>query len=130
MFINEMKKELRTAAGSAKKWFASKATEKDRKTYFARGKLGDSGIGAVYVYSKNEEALYVGQSGRHIKRRMHDQTSPHKKKKWWKEWDKVAFLNIKNRTDRLTLELLLILSLQPKYNVKPEARKISEMYKT
>ena len=111
-------------------WFKSKATEKDRQCYFSRGKLGDNGRGAVYVYSKNGKALYVGESGRHIKRRMHDKTSPHKEKKWWNEWNQVAYLNIENRTDRLTLELLLILSLHPEHNIKPEARKIDDMFKS
>jgi hypothetical protein len=125
-----MNEELKKAIEASKKWFLENATEKSRDVYFQNGKLDDSGIGAVYVYYQSGIAVYVGEASRPIKRRMHDQTSPHKKKPWWKSWDTVKFVNIANQTDRLTLELLLILGLEPTANIKPQSRKIDEMFKT
>ena len=125
-----MNNELKKAVAASEKWFSENATVKNRDEYFQRGKLGDTGIGAVYVYCQNEKAVYVGEASRPIKRRMHDQTSPHKKKPWWDSWDKVQFVNMANQTDRLTLELHLILGLQPTENIKPCARNIDEMFKT
>jgi hypothetical protein len=93
-------------------------------------KLGDSGKGAVYAYfDKHQGTLYVGQAGRPIKRRMHDELSKHKLAKWWKSWETVRFVQLEDRTDRLTLELLLVLALKPKYNSKPGAREISKMFR-
>ena len=70
--------------------------------------LGDDGSGAVYVYyGANGAALYVGQTGRKVKARLHDQTSPHKKKLWWKKWKTMRFVQLTDDMDRQILEFLL-----------------------
>ena len=123
-----MKNELQTAVECSVLWFENNCTAKSREIYFEKGKLTDKGTGAVYVYLKKGVAVYVGESSRPIKRRMHDKTSPHKKKPWWKTWDTVKFINLKDRTDRMTLELHLVLGLKPKENIKPASREIDKMF--
>ena len=123
-----MNEEIKASVEAAKKWFNKNCTEKGRDIYFQHGKLGDKGIGAVYVYLCNDQAVYIGEASRRIKARMHDQTSPHKKKMWWDSWDKVKFVNISNQTDRLTLELLLIIGLSPAENIKPAPRDLDSMF--
>ena len=123
------RQSLRNAARDAKDWFWSKSTEKTRTEYFAKGKLGDDGSGAVYIYlADNQSALYIGEAGRPIKKRMHDKESPHKCAGWWKRWKTVRFVQMRNRTDRLTLELLLILACKPLHNRKPGPRDYDEMF--
>jgi hypothetical protein len=93
-----------------------------------KGKLDDSGKGSVYVYYRNKTALYVGQTGRKVKSRLHDKTSPHKKAKWWKIWNNMRFMNLEKQEDRLVLEFLLILAYEPTHNKKPKALKISNLF--
>lgn len=113
----------------AKQLFFAATTPKSRDDYFAKGQLDDAGTGAVYAYlAADGTALYVGEASRPIKRRMHDQTSPHKNTPWWDSWTNVRLLSVTNRTDRLALELLLILTLQPAYNSKPAARDFAAMF--
>lgn len=127
--IVNVRKSLSKAATDAMNWFNSNSIIKGRGDYFAKGKLGDKGTGAVYAYFDSDgTALYVGQASRPIKSRIHDQTSPHKNTEWWKSWKVVRFLNLQNQTDRLTLELLLILQLKPKFNLKPSAREFFAMF--
>ena len=124
-----VRSSLQKPSADAEAFFRSKATSKDRDAFFAKGKLGDNGTGAVYAYfDEAGNALYVGEAGRPIKRRMHDQTSPHKDKVWWELWRTVRFLQMQDRTDRLTLELLLILALKPKFNSKPGPREFAAMF--
>lgn len=124
-----LRKSLAQASSNAKELFFDKAQPKTREQYFAKAQLGDDGCGAVYAYfDRHGNALYVGEAGRPIKRRMHDQTSPHKKAEWWESWESIRFLQIHDRTDRLTLELLLILSLRPEHNSKPGPRDLSKMF--
>lgn len=107
----------------------AETSAKSRDDYFARGKLGDPGTGAVYAYfSQDGTPLYAGEASRPIKRRMHDQKSPHKVARWWSLWHTVRLLPVVDRTDRLTLELLLILALNPQFNVKPGQRQLSQMF--
>lgn len=120
---------LSGSANAAKSWFMAETIAKNRKDYFARGRLGDPGTGAVYAYfSEDGIPLYIGEACRPIKRRMHDQNSPHKNASWWELWDTVRLLPVADRTDRLTLELLLVLAFQPEFNVKPGKRKLSSMF--
>lgn len=120
---------LEKASEDAKEFFCAQSAEKDRTAFFAKGQLGDDGTGAVYAYfDAAGKALYIGESCRFIKRRMHDQTSPHKHASWWATWTTVRFLQVPDRTDRLTLELLLILALQPPFNTKPGARAWASMF--
>ena len=129
MSIETLRAAIETAADNSKTWFIDNAKKSGRSKYFERGKMGDDGTGAVYAYfSTDGKALYVGESSRYIKRRMHDQKSPQKYAEWWKSWSTVRFIQVKNRTDRITLELLLILSLQPMFNKKPGKRLFSKMF--
>lgn len=127
--IVALRQSLERSSSDAKAWFSSAAVSKGRKDFFAKGKLGDNGTGAVYAYfDANGKALYVGEASRPIKRRMHDETSPHKNTTWWESWETVRFVQVQDRTDRLTLELLLILALQPPFNSKPGARAVGAMF--
>ena len=91
--------------------------------------MNDARTGAVYVYYDSEDIpLYVGQTKRGIKARLYDQTSPHKKKTWWAKWHVMRFVQLTDEMDRLTLEFLLILAYQPKWNVKPRAKAISDLF--
>ena len=68
----------------ARTWFENRTTLVPRADFEARGRLSDDGNGAVYVYindSGNSE--YVGQTGRKVKARLHDETSKHKDALWW-----------------------------------------------
>lgn len=109
----------------------SRAKIRTREQWDAKGQLGDQGNGAVYVFfDAHDRAIYVGESGRTIKSRQHDETSPHKRAPWWPSWTKVGFVPVSDRTDRLTLELLLILGLSPEANEKPGSREINAMFET
>ena len=127
--FGNLRQAIEVASSEAKNLFFSNTEPKSRKTYFERGKLGDNGKGAVYAYfSEDGKALYVGQAGRRIKLRQHDQTSPHKSKPWWVNWEAVRFMPVSNETDRITLEHLLIIALKPSYNSKPGPRDIEAMF--
>lgn len=127
--VDNFIKSLSKASSDARDWFLISTSPKSRIDFFAKRKIGDDGSGAVYAYfDKENEALYVGETSRPIKSRMHDQTSPHKSTVWWESWESVRFLQMKNRTDRLILELLLIIELQPKHNFKPGPRNFSDMF--
>lgn len=129
MNIEVLRKSLAQASTHAEELFFNQALPKNREQFFAKGQLEDDGYGAVYAYfDEHENALYVGEAGRPIKRRMHDQTSPHKETEWWESWKSMRFLQVHNRTDRLALELLLILSLKPIHNSKPGPRDLSKMF--
>jgi hypothetical protein len=81
---------------------------------------GDKGEGAVYVYfDADGRALYVGETSRRVKARMHDQTSPHKATVWWPKWQSMRFLTMMSKSDRLVMEMLLIAAMNPEFNVKP-----------
>ncbi|MDD5261473.1 MAG: hypothetical protein PHD76_06445 [Methylacidiphilales bacterium] len=130
----ETVKSLKTTVRNAKMWFLRSTEAKSRSDFRTAKKLGDNGSGAVYVFFSKDKALkalkalYVGQSRRHFKRRLYDQTSPHKKKKWWRKWDEVRFMQVQHQTDRIVLELLLILALQPEFNLNPAKRMVNKMF--
>jgi len=120
--------ELFATATKAKRWFVAKACARSTADWERRGGLGDSGNGAVYAFfDRSERALYVGQTGASLKERANYETSCHYDTIWWKRWTMLRFLNAHVETDRLALELLLILALAPKYNVKPQSRPLIEM---
>jgi len=123
-----LRKSLGATADVAKLWFESRTEPKSRAVFEAKGKLGDDGNGAVYVYfDKNDNALYVGLTSRKVKCRLHDQTSPHKKKPWWKDWTTMRFVQLSDDMDRQIMEFLLILSYSPKHNEKPKAKNLDEL---
>lgn len=104
----------------------------NREVFKKRGRLvGDRGNGAVYVYfDAQDQAVYVGETGRHVKSRLHDQTSAHKNSIWWKTWATMRFLPMSDKSDRLIMETLLITSLNPKHNVKPGQINVAEIFKS
>jgi hypothetical protein len=122
--------DLYATAEKAKRWFLATARCHSHDDWCKHGGLSDSGKGAVYAFlSKNGRTFYVGQTGASLKKRANYVTSCHYDTVWWKRWTTLRFLNIKNETDRLALELLLILALAPKSNVKPCFRPLAKMRK-
>ncbi|MEZ9478145.1 GIY-YIG nuclease family protein [Vibrio splendidus] len=120
--LNQLKKSVVQTVALSKEWFELNSKLIDRVNYFKRGALNDNGTGSVYAYfSSDGECLYVGQTSRTIKARQHDQTSAHKNKDWWSDWDHVRFVQEKNNDSRLLLEILLIQAYEPNNNVKPKA---------
>jgi hypothetical protein len=118
-----LRKSVGTSADIARLWFESRTAPKTKEQFEARGQLKDEGSGSVYVYyAADGSALYVGQTGRVVKARLHDQTSPHKKKDWWVTWSEMRFVQLPDEMDRLVLEFLLILAYSPPWNVKPKAK--------
>src|SRR5437870_127093 len=123
-------KSLAAAARDAEDWFRDAAVEKTREQFNVRKGIGDNGSGAVYAYfDEMGNAIYVGESGRRFKLRLYDKTSPQAKSEWWPMWKTVKFMQVQNRTDRIALEMLLILAVQPKFNTKPGARMFDVMFK-
>lgn len=121
-------RSLYAAADAATDWFRSVATNKTPTEWKKRGGLDDAGTGAVYAFfGAHDGALYVGQTSTSLKQRALYPTSRHYDALWWKNWRTVRFLNITDETDRLSLELLLILGLLPKHNKKPSARAMNDM---
>ncbi len=123
---------LRNAVGAsadiAKLWFESRTEKKTRIVFEEKGKLGDNGKGAVYAYfNDKDQALYIGLTSRTVKSRLHDQTSPHKKKEWWSQWSYMRFVQLPDDMDRQVLEFLLILAYSPVHNEKPKAKNIEEL---
>lgn len=116
-------------SAKAKTWFEQRTRSYSASEFKARGGLNDSGRGAVYVYfDGTSRALYVGMTKRKVKARLHDQTSPHKRKKWFKKMASMRFMQLENDMDRLTLEFLLILAYEPAYNEKPRAVRPNELF--
>jgi hypothetical protein len=130
-----LRNSLAVSADIAKAWFQGRAPMKSRSDFEAKGKLGDEGCGCVYVYysvengNTKESPLYVGQTGRGIKARQHDITSPHNKKSWWKGWTHLRFLNIKVKIDRQILEFLLIVAPAPTENQSPKSMCLDDFLK-
>ena len=120
---------LTTTTRLARIWFEARTTEISRKQFEARGGLSDSGSGSVYAYfSADKRALYVGQTGRYVKSRLHDQTSPHKLKDWWPRWKTMRFMKLPDDADRLILESLLIAGYEPTENKTPRAKPIGTVF--
>ena len=123
-----LRKSLGASSDVAKLWFEDRTEPKSRDVFEAKGKLGDDGSGAVYAYfDKNNIALYVGLTSRKVKSRLHDVTSPHKKKSWWKQWKTMRFVQLSDDMDRQILEFLLIISYAPQFNEKPKAKNLDEL---
>ncbi|MDD0841424.1 hypothetical protein [Pseudomonas sp. Gutcm_11s] len=127
--IATLKTTLKTTAEQAQQWFESQSIVLTKEEFGGRSPKGTSPKCGVYVYyGADAFALYVGQSGRRIKLRLHDQTSPHAQKPWWSNWTDLRFLAIENETDRLVLELLLILAYAPSYNRKPAGVPVDALF--
>ena len=127
--VSRLKSSLHQSSSSARAYFEAGTKKITKATYAQKGGLGDKKGGAVYVYfDSDDRALYVGETGGGVKERTHIATSKHTDKEWWKKWQYVRYFPTTNRTDRLVLELLLILAYEPLYNVKPGQRSIDELF--
>lgn len=116
--LGSLSRSLDSCAILTRRWFELNAIAKPREDFFARNRLGDKGRGAVYAYSLGvDQVLYVGQTGRKIKSRQYDQTSPHKSKILWNQWTTIRFINMQDRMDRLKLEFMLIVAYAPEHNL-------------
>lgn len=126
-----LRKAVGASADIAKLWFESRAEPISRKQFDARVQLRDTGTGSVYAYYGPEgSTLYVGQTGRFVKARLHDPTSPHKLKEWWPKWNQMRFIQLPDEMDRLVLEFLLILAYGPPHNEKPKAKDLALLLPT
>lgn len=120
---------LRRAARHARNFFTAKAEKRLLADWKRKGGLRDQKKGSVYVYfDSNRRALYVGETGGGIKERAGFPTARHRNQPWWRNWRYLYFYACSDQTERVTLELLLILAYRPKANRKPAARTIARMY--
>lgn len=124
-----LRASLATTAAVARTWFEERASIITRQQFETRGGLADKGAGSVYAYfTAAGRAVYIGETGRAVKARLHDVTSPHKSKPWWKKWAYMRFLPLPEAVDRLILESLLVAGYEPSENEKPSAKSISELF--
>lgn len=119
---------LTTTAESASNWFCNESTIQTRTVYEERIERDDDRAGIVYLFGKGRKIFYIGETSRRIKERVRYRTAPHIDADWWNKWEYLKFLQVSDRTDRMTLELLLILALNPQANVKPRYREIAQMF--
>jgi hypothetical protein len=125
---NSIREPLRMSVDASKTWFESRTIAFDREAFLFGNKLSDRRRGAVYVYfGPDGAALYVGQTKRAIKARLHDEKSPHKKADWWPHWTHMRFIQLPDLMDRLVLEFLLILAYSPVHNKKPRAKTLNDL---
>jgi len=123
-----VRQNVGTAAASARVWFEDRTTLKSRAVFDTKRGLGDTREGSVYAYFTTEgKAAYVGQTGRAVKARLHDQTSPHKNAPWWSSWSHMRFIRLSDDMDRLVLEFLLIMAYAPTANNKPRAKSLDDL---
>lgn len=128
-YIDSYKSSLAQAAGSAREWFEDQALRVERVAFEQRSKKGTAPKCAVYAYYDcDDNALYVGQSRRRVKSRLWDETSPHAEKGWWPLWTHMRHLGLVEETDRLVLELSLILAYAPPHNNKPAGKRVSDLF--
>lgn len=128
MQSTDVKASLSAAAANARAWFESESKAISAPDFGKRSEKGKAPKCAVYVYYGPAGALYVGHTKRGLKARLYDQTSPHAKKPWWPQWKTVRYLPIKEETDRLVLEMMLVLAYQPPYNHKPAGKHVDELF--
>jgi hypothetical protein len=127
--IDRFKASLAQVADDARAWFEHSSSPLSRHAFEGRSAKGTAPRAAVYVYYGSEGvALYVGQSGRAVKARLYDQTSPHARKSWWKDWTSMRHLTLADETDRLVLELALIIAYAPPHNSKPAGKHVSSLF--
>ena len=101
-----IRKSICASADLARLWFEDRAQHKSREQFEKKDGLGDTGVGAEYAYLFTDvHALYVGQIGRTVKSRLHDETSPHKSRPWWRRWKTMRFIQLEDEMDRIILEI-------------------------
>lgn len=125
---SQVRQNIGSAAASSRVWFEDRTSLISREQFDKKGGLDDSGNGSVYAYfAPDGKAIYVGQTGRSVKARLHDETSAHKKSSWWPSWSHMRFVQLTDDMDRLILEFLLILAYAPSANSKPKAKSIDDI---
>lgn len=125
---SQVRQNVGSAAASARVWFEDRTLLICREQFKKKGGLNDAGTGSVYAYFTDEgKAVYVGQTGRSVKARLHDKTSAHKDSQWWSLWNQMRFVQLTDDMDRLVLEFLLILAYAPAENSKPKAKSIDDL---
>lgn len=129
MNVENLRNSTRTLVDDTRTWFEGVTEKIPRDLFEKKGKMSDSGDGAVYIYYRDSgEAVYVGQTKRRVKSRLHDETSKHKEAEWWPEWKHMRFVQMNDLNDRRLLEALLILAYQPDFNKDPGPRQISDLF--
>jgi len=125
---SQVRQNVGSAAASARVWFEDRTLLISREQFDKKGGLADAGTGSVYAYFASDgKAVYVGQTGRSVKARLHDETSAHKNSSWWPLWNQMRFVQLADDMDRLVLEFLLILAYAPAANSKPKAKSIDDL---
>ncbi|MEE9343116.1 MAG: GIY-YIG nuclease family protein [Gammaproteobacteria bacterium] len=128
---NKVRDSLRVASKDAKKWFLDKSISSPRSDWKKVSCIAKNIRNIVYAFfDEAGSCIYVGVSKVELKKRIHYKTSPHAKKPWWRKWKTVNVLEISNASDRLFLEMLLIISLMPSENMKPAGRNIKDVFKS
>jgi hypothetical protein len=81
---SQVRKNVGSAAASARVWFEDRTLLISREQFEKKSGLDDAGAGSVYAYFKDDgKVVYIGQTGRYVKSRLHDATSAHKNSDWW-----------------------------------------------
>jgi hypothetical protein len=125
---SQVRQNVGSASASARVWFEDRTLLISREQFEKKGGLDDAGTGSVYAYfSADGKAVYIGQTGRSVKARLHDETSAHKNSLWWSQWNHMRFIQLTDDMDRLVLEFLLILAYAPAANSKPKAKSIDDL---
>lgn len=126
---DRFKASLVQVSVDAREWFEKSSLSLTRSEFETRSAKGYGPSTAVYVYYGSDGgALYVGQSGRAIKARLYDATSPHAKTPWWPEWTSMRHLKLPDETERLVLELILIIAYAPPHNTRPAGKRASDLF--
>lgn len=121
---------LKLAVRNAKKWFLSESIKATKQEWGKSSCIAKKTEDVVYAFfDKDNNCIYIGVTKRALKDRVHYQTSPHIKKKWWRRWKKLRVLKVPNGNDRLILELLLIMALAPDENRRPSYRDVNDAFK-
>lgn len=124
-----LRRSLLETTSLAARWFEERAIQVRRADWEDEPARTGSMAKIVYGFFDREgQALYIGESGTTMKERVRSRTNSHRKKGWWHSWEFLKVAPVTERTDRLTLELLLILHHQPRHNSKPGPRSIKEMF--
>ena len=75
----------------------------------------------IYLFYKNTECLYIGETGVTLEDRCYKNTPKHSEKQWFKEANLIHIIELDENIDdiaRQALESSFILAYRPKYNKK------------
>ena len=97
-----------------------------REQFLRSRGIVDDGQGAVYAFFNEQKAVYVGMTGSKFKSLLKEPSSPLAGAAWWPIWTHIRFLPLASASDRMILEDLLILSLEPIANQRPGAAAVRQ----